>query len=1063
MGDEDRALGETAVAAVPARGEGMPGAAAVVLYVCFFISGAAGLVYEVLWAKYLALYVGSTSMAQVIVLATFMGGLALGSQVLGALADRVSQPLKLYVYLEMGIGLYALALFEPLLGVGRHLFVALARMGNLGEGGLVLGKIVACVVCILTPTFLMGGTLPALCRHMVRSMEGVGPRVSRLYFVNSLGAVFGCLFAGFYLIQEFGLHFSMIVGAALSICSGVTAFLLTSRGAASRGATRPSATGVRGIEDTGVEGANPAPWTFWVLLGCVGLSGAVSMMYEVAWIRLLTLVLGSSTYSFSLMLAAFILGLSLGSLLLSFRRRATGYALIFALSEVGVGVSVLLMLPFYARLPWLFNLLASSLSREPATFGFYQLCKFALCAAVMLSPAILQGVTLPAATKVLVGDARRLGLRVGYVFAVNTLGTLIGSIYAGFLGLPHLGIKGTLELAVGLNCLMGILILATLRPGKARRRAMGAWVLAVAATGAWYGLRMGSWDRDVLSVGVYRVRGRIPDYAAFRRDAASRKTLFYRDGVDATVIVQDLPGENPERMLLINGKVDASTVGDLATQKLIGHLPMLCHPSPKKALVVGLGSGCTVGAVLSYDVEKVDVVEISGDVIEASRLFESINGRYWEDPRVAVHHEDAKTFNQVTDEKYDVIIGQPTNPWISGVAGVFSREHFEACRERLAPGGLVLQWIQAYEMEDRTFYMMLETFTRVFPCYTIWNSRLTDTIIIGSPDPYLPDFARMEKRLASLSVREDLAPLGVSSLLTVLGLQMVDGAARPSHVAWGGVVHSDYFPVLDYVAPRGFYVGSSSLAARVMDRRQRSPANGRLWLSNYLQSRKPTREEFREAYAYATRARGLAPRLAFAWAQEWLARHPDDPEATAAVASTLGPTHAEAIGLLKSQRLEQGEGARKAIKELCQYLVEDYQSRRNWLRLSGAQEVLADLERAAEQLSDAPDPDVYQWIAEVQYDMGRYSEAAQNVETAIRLAAGTGSAEGSTNAGSEGIVRGLLLCEIHLARGDRSAAQAAYEKLLQNADHHLMVRLMRSRIRDERFDTRPSPAPVDLP
>jgi predicted membrane-bound spermidine synthase len=1043
----------------------MPGAAAVVLHVCFFISGAAGLVYEVLWAKYLALSVGSTSMAQVIVLATFMGGIALGSQVLGALADRVSQPLKLYVYLEMGIGLYALALFEPILAVGRHLFVALARMGDLGEGGLVLGKIVACVVCILTPTFLMGGTLPALCRHMVRSIEGVGPSVSRLYFVNSLGAVFGCLLAGFYLIQEFGLHFSMIVGAALSICSGVTAFLLTSRGA-----TRPSATGPGGVGEGlpvgrqgGAEGEGATPWAFWVLLGCVGLSGAVSMMYEVAWIRLLTLVLGSSTYSFSLMLAAFILGLSLGGLLLSLRRRPTGYALIFALSEVGVGVSVLVMLPFYARLPWLFNVLASSLSREPATFGFYQLCKFVLCAAVMLSPAILQGVTLPAATKVLAGDARRLGFRVGYVFAVNTLGTLIGSIYAGFSGLPHLGIKGTLELAVGLNCLMGILILATLRPGKARRRGMTAWALAVAATGAWYGLRMGSWDRDVLSVGVYRVRGRIPDYAAFRRDAASRKTLFYRDGVDATVIVQDLPGENPERMLLINGKVDASTVGDLATQKLIGHLPMLCHPNPKKALVVGLGSGCTVGAVLSYDVEKVDVVEISGDVIEASRLFESINGRYWEDPRVVIHHEDAKTFNQVTDEKYDVIISQPTNPWISGVAGVFSREHFEACRERLAPGGLVLQWIQAYETEDRTFYMMLETFTGVFPCYTIWNSRLTDAIIIGSPDPYIPDFSRMEKRLASPSVRKDLEPLGVSSMLTVLGLQMVDRAARPSHIAWGGVVHSDFFPILDYVAPRGFYVGSSSLAARVMDRRQRSPANGRLWISDYLGSRSPTREEFREAYSYAARIPGLAPRLAFAWASQWLACCPDDPEAAAAVASTLGPTHAEAIGLLRSQRLGQGEGARKAIKELCQYLVEDYQSRRNWLRLLGAREVLADLERAAEQLSDAPDADIYQWIAEVQYDMGRYSEAARSVETAIRLTARTPSAEGSTDAGCQGIVRGLLLCEIHLARGDRSAAQAAYENLLQNSDHHLMVRLMRSRIRDERLDTRPGPASIEVP
>jgi len=244
-----------------------------ILYLCYLVSGVAGLIYEVLWSKYLALCVGSTGMAQVIVLATFMGGMALGSHLLGRAADRVVQPLKLYVYLELAIGAYGL-LFEPVFLWARGVFIAVATASGLSAGGLTGGKIATAVLTILLPSFLMGGTLPAIGRHLVRRMADVGPHIARLYFTNSLGAVAGCLLAGFFLIRCYGLQFSMVTGAALSILAGLTALALSRAPEAPLAAAEAEAPAAPACRD--------AVWAPWIVLAAVSLSGAVSMMYEVA-------------------------------------------------------------------------------------------------------------------------------------------------------------------------------------------------------------------------------------------------------------------------------------------------------------------------------------------------------------------------------------------------------------------------------------------------------------------------------------------------------------------------------------------------------------------------------------------------------------------------------------------------------------------------------------------------------------------------------------------------------------------------------------------------------------
>ncbi|MFH0952713.1 MAG: hypothetical protein V1873_00105 [Verrucomicrobiota bacterium] len=1011
------------------------GGRALTLYFCFFVSGVAGLIYEVLWAKYLALYVGSTGLAQVIVLATFMGGLALGSQLLGGLADRVGNPLRFYAFLELGIGGYALV-FDRMFVVGRDVFIAVVRASGLSAGGLAGGKILACVLSILLPTFLMGGTLPALGRYMARTMAGVGPRISRLYFLNSLGAVFGCLLAGFYLVGEFGLQFSIISGAVLNILVGLVALAVAAQ-------DRKAAAPAPAAEAAEAGEAIPR-WATAILLAAVGLSGAVSMMYEVGWIRLLTLVLGSSTYSFSLMLAAFILGLAIGSFLLSLRKRTTGYALIFGLTEAGVGLSVLLMLPLYIKLPYWFNQIASSLSREPATFGLYQFCTFFLCAAVMIVPTILQGVTLPAAIKVLVPDVRRLGRRVGYAYAINTVGTLLGSAGTGFLALPFLGIKGTLELAVGLNTALALAVLATERQPRLRRRGLAVTALAAAAVWAGYAFTMGPWDQQVLSAGVYRTRERIPSFRRLLEEASKSKTLFYRDGVDATIAVQDSAGLFPERKLVINGKVDASTVGDMPTQKTMAYLPLLLHPKPEQVFIVGIGSGATIGSVLAFEgVNRVDVVELSRDVIEASRLFDSVNGRYWEDPRVRVYWEDAKTFLQITDRKYDVIISEPTNPWIAGIAGVFSKEYFGSCRERLAPGGFFVQWIQGYELEDAAFFLILETFSSVFPYYTLWNPTQTDTVLVGSPDPYGPDFGRMEARLRAPGVQRDLESLGIHSLLPFLGFQMADHASKRWDVPWLGVVHSDFFPVLEYLAPRGFFIGGHADAIKWLDRRTQSPANARLWIQDYLKGRHVSRDDYEQCFQFALKYPSLLPAAAV-WARQWARDYPGDAEAETAALETSPATYEGPVeqSLAAPSRAHPTWGL-VAGKARCRLGMKDYLARRNLLESGAAESLLASVRGVMKQYPNERDPDLFRWRGQLEYDLGLYDAAVTSLRTALNLFRDVPARQ------DDKIDTGELLCNALLALGDPRRAVAACDEFLAPYSGELKVVLIRSRLEHE--------------
>jgi len=849
-----------------------------IIYLCFFVSGLAGLIYEILWNKYLALFIGSTGRAHVMTLVVFMGGLALGSAVFGRRADRIRNPLALYIALEMGVGLCGVAypfLFEPY----RNGFITLARALGLTSWALMTAKLIFCSLTILLPTFLMGGTLPVLGRYLVGRLEDLGPRVATLYYVNTFGAFVGCLQAGFIMIRVYGLRWAMLIAAGLNFAVCLLASLLMQQ--KYREADRAVVLSTFNLElqtrDSELETQVYPRAMRTAVLVTIGISGFVAMVYEIAWIRLLTLVLGASTYSFSLMVATFIFGIGLGSLLLSFKRRQSGYDVIYGLAEAGLGLSVLAMLPLVERVPYWFNQLATLFARAPFAFGPYMFVQVLICFVLMLVPTVLLGVTLPAASRIATEQVGRVGSRVGSVYALNTVGTLLGAAAGGLLLLPQIGLKHTFEVGVALNIACGLAVLWLLsgRPSRTVRATataccMGLFVLYLVAVPPW--------DKNILSSGPFRQRGRFFSFQAMLDMLAERdRLLYYKDGVDASIAVVQ---EKGTRSLFINGKADASDTGDLATEILISHYPLLSRPNSKQVLVIGLGSGVSVGSALRYPVEHVDAVEISPEVVEAAKkCFAKASFRFADDPRVTIHVEDAKTFLQITPTVYDVIVSEPTNPWIAGVAGLFSKEFFEVCRGHLLPDGMFVQWIHVYEIQDAALMSVLRTFSDAFPYFVIWNMNRFDIALMGSPSPFQPDFAAIEELMAQPEVVRDLKRLGIEHPLALLATQMFINTTKPTDIFHGAVVNSDFRPYLEYRAPVGFFAGSPAQGIKSLDMRA-LPRHGRqLWIDQYEPSQPPTSEQFAAFDRRSDMTGSLFAGKMADWASRWLEVHPDDPRA----------------------------------------------------------------------------------------------------------------------------------------------------------------------------------------
>ncbi|HET9426115.1 MAG TPA: fused MFS/spermidine synthase [Gemmatimonadaceae bacterium] len=778
----------------------------IVLALLFILSGAAGLIYESVWARYISLLVGHSAYAQVIVLVIFLGGMAVGSLVVGKWSERIRSPLLWYALVEAIIAIIAVVFHDIFVGITGIAYEHWLPRLSAGPAVTSATWILAALL-ILPQSILLGATFPLMTAGAIRrNPEGTGASIGLLYFANSFGAAIGALVGGFTLVSQYGLDGTLRAAAALNFAVAVGIIA---------GFVRPGRDGLGAAA-----GSYAAPSPGWrtltplerVLLGVSFLTAFSSFLYEIAWTRMLSMVNGSATHSFELMLSAFILGLAVGSLWISRRADGTSDRMrLLGRLQWAMGLAAIATLPLYL---WSFDWTASLLGAVRDTdsgYRLYSVARYAIALSIMLPATFFAGTTLPLITKILLasGSGERV---IGAVYGVNTIGSIVGAAVAALLLVPLIGLKwvliggGLIDIGVGI-----VLLLRNRQPAResARSRAFGhrGWTLAIGLSlGLIVGIALTTpFAPARLASGVYRYKV-VPGNDVFRY-------LFYRDGRTATVSVRQVADDSLSLFTIsTNGKPDASMSPawarpwvpgtpkmaldqDMSTQLMLPLLVLAHAPSARLGAVIGQGSGITSHILLtSPTIEKLHTIEIEPEMINGSRILYPGNKRVFDDPRSSFEIDDARAFLSASGPGFDFVVSEPSNPWVSGVSGLFTVEFYRRVKSRLRPGGIFTQWFHMYEIDDASVASVLAGIDRVFGDYRMYVSSNSDLIIVASADGALPPadwavtrFPEMAKDL------EHFAPLTPE----ILDATIVGSRATLGPYLKHARLNSDFDPFLD--------------------------------------------------------------------------------------------------------------------------------------------------------------------------------------------------------------------------------------------------------------------------
>ncbi|MDB4875711.1 MAG: Spermine synthase [Gemmatimonadetes bacterium] len=784
------------------------------LYAVFILSGAAGLIYESIWTRYLGLFVGHSAYAQVIVLVIFLGGMSIGALVVGRRTERLRRPLYWYAAVELLTGLIGLVFHDVFVATTSFAYDSVFPSVGLGAAQTIAKWGIASLL-ILPQSILLGMTFPLMSAGVVRRVpREAGRALAMLYFANSLGAAAGVLVAGFWLVALAGLPGTLLVAAMINIL--VAAIVVVTLRARADAEPEAATIAAPAADVSGL--SRPR---LWRLLLLVSFGTALSsFVYEIGWIRMLALVLGSATHSFELMLSAFILGLSLGALWV--RRRADERAdslRLLGYVQLAMGSLAIATLPVYlASFGWMVDLLAA-FAKTPEGYTLFSVSRYVLCLAVMLPATFCAGMTLPLITRVLVGAG--VGERaIGQVYGVNTFGSIVGAGIAGLVLMPLLGLKWLLVAGASVDIVLGVVLLGPewrqifaversrrgLRVGAAA--ALALLVIAVA-------LRT-DFDHTVLTSGVYR-------YGTVQA-AGSRKVLFYKDGRTATVSVRRMP-DTGGLTLGTNGKPDASLgpewlnpndgrnpgafTHDAPTQLFVPLVPLAHVPHVREAAVIGFGSGMTSHALLgSPALQHLVTIEIEPEMIKAARNFYPANRRAFDDPRSRFVIDDARSYFAASGQKFDLIVSEPSNPWVSGVSGLFTTEFYGRVKRYLTPNGVFAQWLHLYEIDDGLVLGVIAALSQHFPTYSIFQLSGRDILIVATAGPALaaPDWSIFQYP----GLADDLKRVWPITPHTMETLRVADQKSLEPLVRSGGVPNSDFYPTLDLNAERTRYMKSEA-------------------------------------------------------------------------------------------------------------------------------------------------------------------------------------------------------------------------------------------------------------
>ncbi|MCC6446587.1 MAG: spermidine synthase [Armatimonadetes bacterium] len=780
-----------------------------IIFFCFFFSGMAGLIYQTIWGRMLILTFGATVMGVSTVLTSFMAGLALGSLLFGRWIDRKGgkDALRIYGYLEIGIGVYCLAIpwmFRML----EHFYIAFYQEYNPSFSVLSLVRFLACFIVLLIPTTLMGATLPVLSKFVVSTLDNLGAYIGHLYFMNTFGAVVGSILGGFFLVPLLGVGGTIVLAAAINILIGFLAVWAGSQAVhLEAGVSAPEA---QPQSRPAVPAKRYPPYVIRLVLVGFGFSGFAALIYEVAWTRVLSQVFGTTVYAFGMMLTAFLIGLALGSYLFGrYADRSRHLLFMFCALEVGAGASVLLLTPLFGYMPVLATNIFRSFWNNFWVLQFFQLLA---CTYLMLIPTVILGTLFPVVSKLYTDNLDGLGAKIGNAYSANTLGTIFGSFLAGFVLIPTLGTQDTIRLAAFINIMVGTVVLAVGREYKWHPAlAYGCIALIL----AWC-VGMPNWDTRLISSGVYLYANSIANEAEKRNQSVteymkSKEILFYQEGLFSNVsVVQIRANGETHRVLQVNGKTDAS-INDLTTQQIVAHLPMLLQDNPQKAALVGLASGCTLGAATLHPVRSIDCIEIEPNMGKAARFFDAYNYRCLDDPRVNMIYNDGRNFLLLTRNKYDVITSEPSNPWIHGASNLFTEQYYEICKDRLTPRGILCHWIPVYDMTVKDFKLATNTFLKVFPHTSIWTfpPMYCDAVAIGSPSELTIDYQKLKARLADPKLKGDFDKIYVSDDWSFFR-GFLFSEQDLTEFCQGTPVNTDNKPLIEFSSPKNVLTNSMS-------------------------------------------------------------------------------------------------------------------------------------------------------------------------------------------------------------------------------------------------------------
>jgi len=745
----------------------------------FVGSGAAALIYEVVWFQMLQLSLGSSSVSLGVLLGVFMGGMCLGSWLFPKKVDATHHPLKVYAYLELGIGLCGLLVLfiVPLLG-GVY-----AAVAGTGQFSVFLRGLVAAII-LLPPTLMMGATLPAIARYVETTPKGVS-WMGFFYGGNIAGAVIGTLLAGFYLLRVYDMVTATMVAVALNVLVAGLGLFLAGRA--------PYAADQKAKKDPVL-----APGARVVYIA-IALSGLTALASQVVWARVLSLLIGATVYTFSLILAVFLVGLGIGSSLgssmahtLKHPRQALGWVQMLLCVALAYAAYISTAgMPFWPINP--------AISSDPI-FNFQ--LDLMRAAFVVMPGAILWGMSFPLALASVAEKGQDPARLVGGVYAANTVGAIIGALFASLLAIAWIGSQHTQMLLIGLSAISGLMLLAShadeVGKGKSQVVSMAMLVLVTAGAG-------------LLARSVPQMPGLLVAYGRYAATWVGQNEIIYSgEGMMASVAVSRTP--NGVLNYHNAGKVQASSEPqDMRLQRMLGHMTTLIPENVRTAVVIGCGAGVTAGAVsIDPELEQMTIAEIEPLVPEVvSKYFSEHNFAVVQNPKVRVHLDDARHFLTTTKDKFDAITSDPLDPWVKGAATLYTREFFELVKTRLNPGGIVTLFVQLYESSEDAVKSEIATFLEAFPQGVVFantiNGQGYDLVLVGMLDPKPIDVDRVQARLSdprNAAIAQSLAEIGIYSAVDLFGTY---GGRRDDMARWlaNAQINTDRNLRLQYLAGLG--------------------------------------------------------------------------------------------------------------------------------------------------------------------------------------------------------------------------------------------------------------------